>query len=71
MQAEMKDGTYGPIQKFNQKEMSRWLKDESVETVNVFDYKSPEHKHAKKMWAAMTRKQRRSIKKVLRARSKT
>jgi len=67
MQAEMKDGTYGPVQKFNQKKMDGLLKDASVKGVNVFDYKSPEHKHAKKMWSAMPRKTRKALKKRLRS----
>lgn len=66
MQAVMKDGNVGPVEAFNEDLLLEALKNPMVDQVKVFNCQSPAHENSKKLWANMSRTDRKRIRKNLR-----
>jgi len=62
MQAVMNDGFVGPVEPFDEKAMMEYLDNSTVSEVKVFLDKSAAYEDSKKLFANMSRKDRKRIK---------
>ena len=68
MQTKMMDGLVGPVEDFDLEKLILNTTNPEVKKVEVFEKDSIADIEARKAWRAMTRKQRRDLKKRLRTR---
>ncbi len=62
MQAEYPDGSFGPVQEFDNEVMEKLIA-EGAKKVSVFKTNSPAHVQAKKNYSEMTRNQKKRFRK--------